>query len=270
MYDPALVEQRLSLAQIIVAEAASMARDKQPAPGRPQALTKGLQDYVTETDIAVEAYVSKRLASAFPEDGFVGEEGGRAREGAFTWVIDPIDGTSNYARGRERWCVSLGLMAGHVPVAGVINAPPTNEVYIAQRDKGAWLNGHPLRAATVHEPRTAMVEIGWSAMVSPTLYAQQAKALLDIGIAPRTGGCGALALSDVASGRLDGYLENVINLWDVAAALVLLHEAGARVSPFIESGGLTTSRPILAVAEGLAEIVSRSLGFSLEKNTFNC
>ena len=258
-----LIAQRLEVARSVVADAAALAMAMRPPPGGPIGTTKGMQDYVTEADTAVEALVSRRLEALFPEDGFMGEEGGRQRQGGLTWVIDPIDGTSNFARGRERWCVSLGLMDGDIPVAGVINAPALNEVYTAQRGVGAWLNGKPLKASPVTDTASAMVEMGWSNKVSPETYASRAKAFLELGIAPRTGACGALALADVASGRCDGYLEIAINLWDVAAALVLLHESGARVSPFLRDGGLTGAAPILATAPGVAGPIADAAGMKL-------
>jgi len=263
MTDHRLIAQRLEVARAVVADAAALAMAMRPPPGGPVGSMKGVQDYVTEADMAVEALVSKRIEALFPEDGFMGEEGGRQREGGLTWVIDPIDGTSNYARGRERWCVSLGLMDGAVPVAGVINAPALGEVYTAQRGVGAWLNGQKLIASPVTDAKSAMIEIGWSAKVSPETYACRAKAFLELGMAPRTGACGALALADVASGRSDGYLEIAINLWDVAAALVLIEESGARVSPFLVDGGLTGAIPILATAPGVAELVARAAGMDL-------
>ncbi len=154
-------------------------------------------------------------------------------------------------------------MEGAVPVAGVINAPALGEVYTAQRGVGAWLNGQKLIASPVTDAKSAMIEIGWSAKVSPETYASRAKAFLELGMAPRTGACGALALADVASGRSDGYLEIAINLWDVAAALVLIEESGARVSPFLVNGGLTGAIPILATAPGVAELVARAAGMDL-------
>ncbi|WP_336946461.1 inositol monophosphatase family protein [Asaia sp. HN010] len=263
MTDQRLIAQRLEVARAVVADAAALAMAMRPPPGGPTGSMKGMQDYVTEADMAVEALVSKRIQALFPEDGFMGEEGGRQREGGLTWVIDPIDGTSNYARGRERWCVSLGLMDGAVPVAGVINAPALGEIYTAQRGVGAWLNGKTLKASPVTDTTSAMVEIGWSAKVSPEIFASRAKAFLERGIAPRTGACGALALADVASGRCDGYLEIAINLWDVAAALVMLHESGARVSPFLQDGGLTGCISILAAAPGVAGPIAEAAAMDL-------
>ncbi len=100
MTDQRLIAQRLEVARAVVADAAAMAMAMRPPPGGPIGSMKGMQDYVTEADMAVEALVSKKIEALFPEDGFMGEEGGRQREGGLTWVIDPIDGTSNYARAR--------------------------------------------------------------------------------------------------------------------------------------------------------------------------
>jgi len=260
---PILIARRLAAARAIVQDAAALAMRMRPPPGGPTGTQKGMQDYLTEADGAVEALISQRIHALFPEDGFMGEEGGKARQGTLTWVVDPIDGTSNYARGRDRWCVSLGLLDGETPVAGIIQAPALNETYIAQRGHGATLNGTPLKASPVTNTKTAMLEMGWSPRVADEIFVEKMKAIRDLGAMPRSGGSGALALADVASGRLDGYLEIVINLWDVAAALVLLEEAGAKVSPFLKQGGLTGGATILATAPGVADAVSTAFKIPL-------
>lgn len=258
------IAYRLAAARAVVDDAAALAMAMRPPPGGPTGTTKGMQDYLTEADGAVERLIAERMQTLFPDDGFMGEEGGTHRQGALTWVVDPIDGTSNYARGRDRWCVSLGLMDGDVPVAGVINAPALNETYVAQRGHGAFLNGKALKASTVTDARTAMVEMGWSPRVSAETYAKKVSSFMALGVMPRSGGSGALALADVASGRLDGYLEMVINLWDVAAALVLLEEAGAVASPFLRDGGLTGGATLLATAPGLTDALSRAADVALD------
>ncbi|NVN42154.1 inositol monophosphatase family protein, partial [Ameyamaea chiangmaiensis] len=218
MPSPAIA-RRLEVARAVVSDAARLALSMRPAPGGPQATLKNAQDWLTEADGAVEAMISARMQALFPEDGFEGEEGGRTRTGGLRWVVDPIDGTSNFARGRNRWCVSLGLLDGDEPVAGVIEAPALNEVYTAQSGAGAFLNGRPIRASDVADTRTAMIEMGWSSRVPTDTFMDKMGAIMALGAMPRSGGSGALALADVASGRLDGYIEIVINLWDVAGAL---------------------------------------------------
>lgn len=259
----AAIERRFEAARAVVEDAARLALSMRPPSGGPVAIQKSAQDWLTETDGAVEAFISERMQALFPEDGFQGEEGGQARDGGLRWVVDPIDGTSNYARGRNRWCVSLGLLEGDKPVAGVISAPALGESWTALSGKGAWLNGGPIKASTVTDPKSAMIEMGWSNRVPKPVFMEKIGGILDLGAMPRSGGSGALALTDVACGRLDGYIEIVINLWDVAAALVLLEEAGARVSPFLRDGGLTQPGTILAAAPGIADALSEKVGIPL-------
>ncbi|GAN53765.1 inositol monophosphatase family protein [Tanticharoenia sakaeratensis] len=257
------IDRRLAAARSVVHDAAGLAMAMRPPPGGPTGTQKGMQDYLTEADGAVERLISERIGTLFPDDGFMGEEGGRARSGALTWVVDPIDGTSNYARGRDRWCVSLGLMDGDVPVAGVIAAPALQETYVARKGAGATLNGKPLRASPVSDTKTSMIEMGWSGRVPRETFISKMDAIMRLGAMPRSGGSGALAIADVASGRLDGYLEIVINLWDVAAALVLLEEAGGRASPFLRDGGLTGGATLLVAAPGIADALSDAVGVPL-------
>lgn len=267
-YDPEATAVRLAAARSIAADAAQLAMAMRPPPGGPQGTTKGMQDYLTEADGAVEKLIATQLNALFPHDGFLGEEGGRRPEGdahsGFTWVVDPIDGTSNYARGRERWCISIGLMQGDLPVAGVISAPALGEIYTGQRGRGAFLNGRPLKVSTVTDTSTAMVEMGWSPRVTPETYAERVRAFMRCGVMPRSCGSGALAICDVASGRQEAYLEIVINLWDVAAALVFLEEAGAVVSPFLQSGGLVGGALLFVVAPGVAEPLAEAAGVRLD------
>lgn len=260
-FDPIAV--RLEAARSVVRDAAELAVALRPAPGGPSGTLKGRQDYLTETDGAVEALVSARIQALFPEDGFQGEENGATRQGQFRWVVDPIDGTSNYARGRDRWCVSLGLLEGDVPVAGIIEAPVLGEVFTAQKGKGAFLNGKPIKASPITQTTESMIEMGWSSRVSSETFNEKISAIMALGTMPRSGGSGALALADVACGRLDGYLEIVIQLWDVAAALVILDEAGASVSPFLQTGGLTGGATILAAAPGIAEALSKAVAVEI-------
>ncbi|MXV44478.1 inositol monophosphatase [Saccharibacter sp. 17.LH.SD] len=254
---------RFQAARSLVADAAKKALAMQPAPGKPQASLKGHQDYVTEADKAVELFVTQELNGLFPDDSVLGEEQGGNITGRFRWVIDPIDGTSNYARGRNRWCISLGLFDGDTPVAGIIHAPALGEVFTAQKGQGAFLNGRPIKASQTHNMKEAMVEIGWSPYVPEGWFQEKMTALLDLGAMPRSLGSGALALADVACGRSDGYLEKVIFLWDVSAALVILKEAGAVVSPYLEMGGASKPQTILACAPHTALPLSHAFKVDL-------
>ncbi|UMM63264.1 inositol monophosphatase family protein [Aristophania vespae] len=257
------ISLRFYAAKAIIEEAASLALSMRPSPGGPSATLKGRQDYVTEADRAVELMVYNRLSTLFPDDGFIGEERGEQAQGTYRWVLDPIDGTSNYARGRNRWCISLGLMKNNLPVAGIINAPALKEIFTAIRGEGAFLNGKPIYAAKTKNLDESMVEIGWSPFVPLEWWQEKTTAILNLGSMPRSLGSGALALADVACGRSDGYLEKVIYIWDVAAALVILEEADARISPFIKMGGIEKRTTILATAPNIASQLSKALGVEL-------
>ena len=242
---------RLAAAGELAARAGALAMRMRPPAGAAQATLKGAQDWLTEADGAVEQMLSDALLSAFPSDGFQGEEGGATRAGTLRWVVDPIDGTSNYARGAPRWCVSLGLLDGDVPVLGVLAAPALGETFAAFQGGGATLNGAPIRAAETSSLSRAIIEAGWSPRVRLAEYQALCARLQAEGVMLRNGGSGALGLADVAAGRMDGYAELHINLWDCAAALAVLGEAGAVTASFLPRG-IRGGAPILAAAPGVA------------------
>jgi len=249
------LDARLALAGELAARAGALAMRMRPPAGAAQATLKGAQDWLTEADGAVERLLSDALLAAFPADGFQGEEGGATRAGALRWVVDPIDGTSNYARGAPRWCVSLGLMDGDVPVLGVLAAPALGETFAACRGRGATLNGVPIRAAATGSLARAIVEAGWSPRADLAGYQALCARLQATGAMLRNGGSGALGLADVAAGRMDGYAELHINLWDCAAALAVLAEAGAVTASFLPRG-VRGGAPILAAAPGVADALA--------------
>jgi len=254
------LQRRLDAALAICAEAAALALRLQPPPGAPQATEKGAQDWLTEADGAVERLIRDRLRAAFPADRFLGEEGGEegdAGSGALRWVADPIDGTSNFARGRPRWCVSLGLLGEGRALAGVLAAPALGETYAAREGGGATLNGRPIRVSDATDMGRAMVEIGWSPRSDTAAFHALNRRVMAAGAMLRAAGSGAMALADVACGRLDGYCELHIRLWDVAAGLAILSEAGAVVSDFLAGSGPTTGDEILAAAPGVAAELRR-------------
>ena len=260
------ISRRFEAAAAVAEEAAALAMRMRPPAGMASATLKGAQDWLTEADGAVEALIAGRIGALFPEDDFQGEEGGRrdhaGAPSSLRWVVDPIDGTANFARGGSRWCVSLGLLADGAPAAGLLIAPALGECFSGIDGGGASLNGKPIRAAETSEPGSAMIEIGWSPKVAAADFAALVARMMGLGAAPRSGGSGALALADVACGRLDGYVELSINLWDVAGALPILAEAGALVSPFLRDGGMQRAAPILASVPQLAQAMADASGLS--------
>jgi myo-inositol-1(or 4)-monophosphatase len=256
------LERRLDTAIRITGEAGRLALSMRPPPGAAAATLKGAQDWLTEADGATEAFVSKALAEAFPEDGFQGEETGKGREGRLRWVLDPIDGTSNFARGADRWCVSLGLIEDRTPLLGVICAPALRETFAARQGNGATLNGRPIHAAATTDLARGMVECGWSLRRPNSRFCKLVVDITGHGPMMRLCGSGSMGLADVAAGRTDAYVELHINLWDVAAALSILAEAGATVSPFLDGKGPVHGNPILAAAPGIAEALATAIGFA--------
>lgn len=250
------LQARFDVAMDLAERAAELAMTMRPPPGAAGAALKGPHDWVTEADSAVERFLSEELSAAFPEDGFQGEEGGIVRNGGLRWVVDPIDGTSNFARGAARFCVSVACLEGDTPVIGIIAAPALRETTWAWRGGGAWLNGDAIWVAETTQASRAIMEVGWSDRCANADYLLVCERVLADGASLRHGGSGALGLTDVASGRLDGYAELHINLWDVAAALVILREAGARVSDFLGGNGATMGNGIVACAPGLADVWS--------------
>ena len=252
------LEHRLLAASAIALEAGALARRR--FRDRPSALAiafKGPQDYVLASDAEVEALIRLRLHEAFPEDAFFGEEEGGAlgRSGQGAWVVDPIDGTANFARGIPHYCVSLGYVRAGEALIGVIYDPAHNQLYAAARGRGATLDGEIIRVSGLGDIAQATVEAGWSTRVPHEAYVGVVARLKLAGAAVRRGGSGALALAYVAAGRMEAYVELHMNAWDALAGLVLVREAGGWVNDYLAGEGLTKGNAILACTPELAEVL---------------
>ena len=252
--------RRRDAAAAIAAEAAALAA-RMREEGGGAARLKGAQDFVTDADGATERFIRDRLARDFPGEAVLGEEMGGAADGAGPlWVIDPIDGTSNFARGGDRWCVSIGLVIGGRAVAGAIARHAPAEVFAAAEGCGATLNGAPIRAAPTAEMGRAIIECGWSLRTPIARFHRLAEAVMAAGAGLRSGGSGALGLAEAAAGRIDGYLELHINAWDAAAAIAIAREAGCWTSDFDSGAWLVRGNPVGAGAPGLGPTLARLLG----------
>ncbi|MGO9777546.1 MAG: inositol monophosphatase family protein [Terracidiphilus sp.] len=233
---------------------------------------KGDVDLVTVADRTSEKLIRARLAAAFPEHGIYGEEGTRDRlEGEFRWYVDPLDGTTNFAHGFPQFCVSLGLeqrAAGlaldedGILVAAVIYDPLRDELFAAERGRGALLNGKPMRVSRTAELAEALTATGFPSHKrhqNPNIHFYQEFTLRSHGV--RRAGSAALDLAYVAAGRLDGFWEFNLNPWDTAAGILLVEEAGGQVTDFSGRHFKLDSREILA-SNGL--IHAELLGFFAE------
>ncbi|MCD1633767.1 inositol monophosphatase [Martelella mediterranea] len=223
---------------------------------------KGSQDFLTETDAAVEAHLKARLAEALPDDEFLGEETGGAVSGRSVWVVDPIDGTANFARGIPHFCISIAYVRDGITEIGAIYAPATKELWFARRGAGATCNDRPIHVAGTRSFSAACLELGWSNRRPQKDYLTVMNRLLDYGANVRRAASGALGLAYVADGRSDGYAELHMNAWDCLAGLLLVEEAGGRVSD-LPADGLGQGGPVLAVVPALASEVSAATGIPL-------
>jgi myo-inositol-1(or 4)-monophosphatase len=252
-FDARALDARLHAAQALAREAGQIARRRFLDKSSFTVGLKGPQDFLTEVDGEIERLIATRLHGMFPDDGFVGEEGeGRvARPGAPVWVVDPIDGTANFARGTPHFCVSIAALVGREVEVGVIFDPMLDELFVARRGAGASLNATKIRVSETAELKSASIEVGWNMRSGAEKFLGLVGRIVGAGAAVGRSGSGALGLAYVAAGRSDGYVENHMNAWDCLAAIALIREAGGYVSDFLAGEGLREGNGILACGPAL-------------------
>lgn len=192
-------------------------------------------DLVTQVDKENEDMIRARVLSTFEGHVCLGEERGGTDEVCdVRWVIDPIDGTVNYAHGLPIWCVSIGVEVKGIVECGVIYNPNLNELFTAQRGKGAFLNGKPINVSKSSDPTKSLFVTGFPYHVdkNPGRVIEQFTAFLSKGLLVRRLGSAALDLAYVACGRFDGFWEAYLSPWDTAAGQLLVREAGGRVTHY--------------------------------------
>ena len=199
---------------------------------------KGDIDIVTEADLAAERLIVERIRSYYPRHAILAEESGDShgvgdQQSEFKWVIDPLDGTTNYAHGYPCFCVSIALeYRGNLEI-GVIYDPTRDEVFAAERGEGATLNGRSIRVSDVDDLNRAMLCTGFPYDVRDRGdFARHFTNFIMSAQAVRRDGSAALDLAYVACGRFDGFWEEGLRPWDVAAGVLLIEEAGGRVSRY--------------------------------------
>ena len=194
---------------------------------------KGLVDIVTDVDLESEERVCTALRSEFPSHTIVGEEGG-VRSGSdarYRWVLDPLDGTTNYAHGFPFFCVSIALEVDGELALGVAYSPCLDELFVAQAGGGATVNDRPIHVSTTGELRQALLATGFPYEHDAFPRALRSFEVLSLeSQAVRRAGSAVLDLCYVACGRLDGYWEHRVKPWDVAAGALIVREAGGSVS----------------------------------------
>ncbi|BDV31637.1 inositol monophosphatase family protein [Microbacterium terricola] len=244
----------VELAAEIAREAGELARTRRAAGVEIADTKSALADIVTEADREVEVLIRSRLAAARPQDGFLGEESGAERGTSdITWVVDPIDGTVNYAYGIPSYAVSIGAVRGEPDpaewqaLAGVVFNPMSGELFRSGLGDGAWLGDVRLRVA---EPTGAGALLATGFGYDPATHAgdlARVARVMPLARDLRRAGAASLDFAFVAAGRLDGYFERGLHPWDHAAGALLVTEAGGRVGG---AGRGDTPTNALTVASG--------------------
>jgi myo-inositol-1(or 4)-monophosphatase len=246
MIDTVLDEYAREAVQI-ARDAGEILRDRF---GQPHDLRfKGIIDLVTEADRAAEDLIASRLRSVCPEHDLLCEEGsvGIALGAAYRWVVDPLDGTTNFAHGLPTFAVSIALEDEGVPVIGVVYDPMRDELFVARRGGGATLNGAPIRVSTVDQLIASILVTGFSYEFARRAHqAEIWRDFLTRVQAIRQTGSAALNLCYIAAGRLDGYWERGLSPWDVAAGAVIVTEAGGMVTDLHGGAFRSDDREIVA------------------------
>jgi myo-inositol-1(or 4)-monophosphatase len=224
--------QLLAVARETAVSAGNLIHEKWQQPR--QTSSKGFRDLVTDADLAAQRLITDHIRHTFPQHGFLPEEENSdlPTEGEVIWVIDPVDGTTNYSRQLPIFCVSIAAaLPGVGPVVGVVYDPMRQECFSGAKGEGAWLNGRSLQVSPVADLGQAIIGLDWSH--SQTLRQSTLDSLPRFAhqvYTVRAFGSAALALAWVAAGRLDGYLNYNLKPWDTAAAGLLIAEAGGRLS----------------------------------------
>jgi myo-inositol-1(or 4)-monophosphatase len=244
----------LHLAQTAATRAGAYLRTVQ-RPGGPSAWTlKGSRDFVTEVDRTAERMIADILLAAEPGARMVGEElSPSVITDGLIWIVDPLDGTTNFLHGFPTYAVSIGAALDSVLQAAVVLQVPQNETYSAARGGGAWLGDRRLTVSTIVEPEFALIGTGFPfrAMSQLEEYQRQFGNVARATSGIRRPGAASLDLADVAAGRFDGFWEQQLSAWDIAAGTLLIREAGGVVTDFsgreigIEHIGVVAGNPAI-------------------------
>jgi myo-inositol-1(or 4)-monophosphatase len=222
-------------------------------PGTRQVSFKGtVTNLVTEMDGRAEALVVDALLTAFPDDGILGEEGtARPGRSGRRWVIDPLDGTTNYAHGLPVYAVGIGLERNGIVQLGVVYDPSRDELFVGERGSGAWLNDRKLSVSTADSLDASLLATGfpYDIRTNPDNNLKEYAAFATRARAVRRMGSALIDLASVAAGRFDGFWELTLGPWDVAAAAVILEEAGGRITD-LQGGPLDIDRPRVVASNG--------------------
>lgn len=223
---------------------------------------KGDINLVTEADLASEALIIERIRSHYPKHAILAEESGEAvvigGDTTLKWIIDPLDGTTNYAHGYPCWCVTIALEYNGEVVIGVTYDPTRNELFAAEKGRGATLNGKTIRVSDTDKLGDSLIVTGFPYDIKQRdNFARHLTEMLLSSRGVRRDGSAAIDMAYVACGRFDGFWEEGLNPWDVAAGVLLIEEAGGQVS-YYNASKFSIYAPPIAASNGI--IHSQMLG----------
>jgi myo-inositol-1(or 4)-monophosphatase len=247
---------RYAFAQSLARRAGALASDYFGDRERLTVELKGPQDFVSHADRDVEALLRREVAAAYPGDAFLGEETAASFTGPLNrcWVVDPIDGTHNFLRGVPYWNVAIAYVEGGRARIGIVYDPVHDELYRAETGAGAWCDhGGASRRLHVAHPTAlpgAFVALGHHDRAPSDRHLEIRRRMMAEGVSMRNFGSGALQLAHVAAGRLDGFIELELSIWDAIGALLIVEEAGGRALPFMPEP-ITAKAMCVAAAPGV-------------------
>jgi myo-inositol-1(or 4)-monophosphatase len=220
-----------------------------------QVSVKGAGDFVSKADLAAEKILKEELMGARPTYGWLAEEGGEeaGQDPTRRWIVDPLDGTTNFLHGLPHWAISIALEHKGQIVAGVVYDPAKDEMFFAEKGSGAWMNETRIRVSGRHRMIESIfatgLPFGGRSDLPATL--QDLARLLPACAGVRRWGSAALDLAFVAAGRYDGFWERRLNEWDLAAGLLIAKEAGALVEPINPEGDILADGEIICANEAI-------------------
>lgn len=260
---PETIRDDLALAELAAREAGEMLMGHWAARHELQVSSKRAGDFVSQADVASEDTIKRTLLGARPDDGWVGEESDEIVGSARRWIVDPLDGTTNFVRGIPHWAISIALEIDGELSVGVVFDPLKGDIFAAATGRGATLNGEKIQHSTTEIFEQALLGTGipFGQMAHIDDHADDIRRVVPHCAGVRRMGAAALDLAYVAAGRLDGFWERVLQPWDIAAGLVLMREAGVRVEGCEagerpeDTGSVIAASPVLF--ETLAGLVRR-------------
>jgi myo-inositol-1(or 4)-monophosphatase len=224
---------------------------------------KGAIDLVTEWDLKSQQWITDRIKTRFPDHDFLVEEGGVARRSSpFCWVLDPLDGTTNFVHGFSVFCVSLALLKGKEILLGIVHNPELKETYWAVKGQGAFFNGRPMRVSSVPRISQSLLATGFPYNIKRThrRVVRRFENVITRSQGVRRPGSAAMDLCWVARGVYEGFWEEYLKPWDTAAGVLIVEESGGRVTDFSGRPFSLFKKEIAATNGLLHEELLRLLG----------